>query len=910
MIDFVELKDGSIFNGESPYIFWFRNGQSVNLNYVRKICCISDNPYLIARMDSPVFSLLDTNQLLPYLMNPINPDNWLETINGKQYVDLAMMRTKQFASNGAPYENAYVHMFYILANSQDAGEIHDTFTIQDGQEYHTYEVAADFYSDNEFLKTQLGNFDISIPESIQKAIYEVDVREESNDNIVLNRKYKELLMNYWDIVANKGSYNSLQNSLAWFEWGDLVRIEEVWKRHHEGMEDYFLETLNRELDPDFIRMFLNHSKTTNIGLYLALVKYLYNSNGELQYENDRDAELIGPTYTGITSTVEIGNYVYARVDRTQDPVVITPLENMEELGELILVTETNYDQLIALNFGFSIPPHPIFNESNPVLRQTNAMWQFTDLALKMTLLGNFYSTYFTPIHIDTVHSTLENLIFTIGMKVLCANYQYQFAGFNLGRAFGMILNDRIQMKDCVNYAHPEVMFLNGGTVFGFNGNPVEVQQNDPFFTSGQVFRYPMGGFYGVGHFRIHPDKPILAVDENDVIWEQELHWKNLDSGEYGFIQTNHVIEPVQVNRSGWRASQYAFDFGFDLAFAEPGHYVLDFSFRTSSNNTWVHNMEIKVEDTTGNHLSLFKVKRLDEESRRNFELNNANWQVWLRSFQMSQNHIDRYRRHHTTHLRDMNDYMVYRPYRDHSLFLGPYVDEDSIGLNHTVIFTIPNVNANAKFYMDEVEELVYKMENHSGDPLKALSWWIPDYIWITSPWSLDWDQHDPKNPDGWRVIGINRNYNDVIPRTHILTKIEIDSPQGYPTDFVSAFRFHPCMHQLERFDNTEVPIKSNELVYVEPILKGSKVIEINNWILTNHTTQEQFDSHLHKWRYYPNNDNMGDFGTNKLGGMQAWFAAPQEPVVMNPGYYGIQVNYVKGKTPMKCEINSAFIIGK
>ena len=118
-------------------------------------------------------------------------------------------------------------MFYILGRSEDPGEYVGNFWINDVE----YRISADFYVENEILKENLRNFESKLPESIQKAIYENNVHEELNDNILINRKNKELLMNYMSIMGNKGSYDSILNSINWFEWGDLLRLEEFWKRY-------------------------------------------------------------------------------------------------------------------------------------------------------------------------------------------------------------------------------------------------------------------------------------------------------------------------------------------------------------------------------------------------------------------------------------------------------------------------------------------------------------------------------------------------------------------------------------------------------------------------------------------------------------------------------------------------------
>ena len=70
MIEFVDLKDGKVFNGESPYVFWFDGGQSVNLNYIRKVCVISTYPFIRVGVQSDVFSLLRMDQNTPQLYDP------------------------------------------------------------------------------------------------------------------------------------------------------------------------------------------------------------------------------------------------------------------------------------------------------------------------------------------------------------------------------------------------------------------------------------------------------------------------------------------------------------------------------------------------------------------------------------------------------------------------------------------------------------------------------------------------------------------------------------------------------------------------------------------------------------------------------------------------------------------------
>ena len=815
MIEFVNIKDGRVFNGDKPYVFWFENGQSVNLNYVRKICFISTSRIVQARVESDTFALLNMGQNIPDIYKP---EEQGEIINEKLYIDLNRLKTSSFTSNGSSYNNFYVHMIYVLANSREVGEIHDSLYLVDADGEHEYEIAADFYADNEVLKTNLANFDVRIPESIQKAIYDVDVHEESNDNITLNRKYKELLMNYWDIIANKGSYNSLQNSLAWFEWGDLVRIEEFWKRHHEGMEEYFLTDLNHELDYEFIAEFLNNTKTTYIGLYMALDR-IHKENGQLQYDT----------------------------------------------------------------------------EGNPVLEKTITKWQLIDLCLKMTLLGNFYSTYFTPIHIDTIHSTLEHWVFSYTMKVLHVEAIDDYTTISNVKSFDMVYDKRVKMMEHNNKAYSDTLFGNyvsNGSVFGYEGTNRE--ENKPIFqTSGEIFKYHMGGTYGVVHFRVTEDNPMLAGDENDRIYKETLRWET--DGESGSVVTFVPIAPKcptyideetgneKLVRSGVGVASWMFLPEFELGFMNPGHYTLTFQFDTLYGNIWTKIVEVEIEDNTYNHVNLYRViKRNDVET---FYPTNVNASFdtglnWLKSFQIN-SAVD-----------DREDF----EYREHNVFLEPFYG-DWMNVNHTVIFDIP---ANASLITFHSNNRVTPIDVTSKDRdtiLEILKVAMHDYIWIVS---------DPISEEiqDMRAIGVCRYYGTAENPQHPF----IDSIDNVDNALFS-FRFHPFMHVLIPLSNDV--IGPRDLVYAIPHLGHSRDIHVRNWIFENKSTGEKFESYLTSKRNYEDGKIHGDWGTIKdYGGMQGWFITPQESTKLKPGYYNIKLQYVKGESLQEFNINSAFLLEK
>jgi hypothetical protein len=126
----------------------------------------------------------------------------------------------------------------------------------------------------------LSNNGIEIPYTIQKAIYESNVHEDNPDNILVNRKFKELLSNYWDILANKGSYKSLINSIKWFEWDDNLTIKEIYKHNNAGMIYYNDAEIISMLNDNIKRYIDRFTKTNYISLYISLFDELPTYDNE------------------------------------------------------------------------------------------------------------------------------------------------------------------------------------------------------------------------------------------------------------------------------------------------------------------------------------------------------------------------------------------------------------------------------------------------------------------------------------------------------------------------------------------------------------------------------------------------------------------------------------------------------
>lgn len=277
-ISFVDIETGNVFDGSAPYIFWFNNGSSTNLIYTKHICFISDKSHHIIKIDSDsIFNIIN-----PITLN----ETFDEDINSFKYKNLTDISCNMCISKGYKYNNVYLHNIYFTATSESIGEYLDYFYIDE----YSYKLGIDVYEDNENIRINLSNFGIDMTDSVQKAIYDNNIHEDSIDNILLNRKFKELLSNYWDIIANKGSYKSLINSLNWFEYGELIKIKEIWKTNSGDREILRISELNSLMSKKYENYIYNYSKTTYIALYMALQEIISDKNG-IKYDDEKNPEL-------------------------------------------------------------------------------------------------------------------------------------------------------------------------------------------------------------------------------------------------------------------------------------------------------------------------------------------------------------------------------------------------------------------------------------------------------------------------------------------------------------------------------------------------------------------------------------------------------------------------------------------
>lgn len=517
MLKFIEIENqqklGEIYDGSFPYVHWVGNGLSTSLIYTRKICFISDQPSLRCYLDSDsIFHLLDLTTYDPAEINKLQD----EIIHDFTYKNIKHLYNTSRIFRGYKWHEYYLYCIYIAASTTTAGEWREVLHI--GED--TFIIGADFYQENEPLYVNLSNFGIDIPEAIQKAILETDVHEDYIDNITINRKWKELMSNYWDVVANKGSYKSLVNSLKWFEWGDLVRLREVWRRN---CDDKFEE---RDLSPiikdQFKKTYQFYSKTSHIALYAAR------------------------------------------------------------------------QQMISGQWD---------DEYNPEIDWISSIWSWEELALKMCLLGNFYETYFMPIHLDLIRATLEDVVFTTTIKQINSTHLDREDVISCTRTFDCNVRngDTFVLENVTCQAGPQTLFAiqyDNQSWDSVRICGVEPCIEHPISNNNEYKTFAINKFGGIGsivHFACN-----LELDENDFVTKELISWQPGSQDSWKTICSNNIYKEPNIE--------------FNILFQEAREYDLRIQFITALGQTYTRRVVLNIVDVDGCAIGVYKIKRIPYEN--------------------------------------------------------------------------------------------------------------------------------------------------------------------------------------------------------------------------------------------------------------------------------------------------------
>ena len=588
MIRFVDINTGNVYNGDRPYIHWFEGKQSVGLNYDKQFVIVTDDPLVEVRCDSEVFFLVD-NHKIGYFTDDQGREITKEFYD-KKFLDLDVLKTNYIyhpKNEQAMEGNYYMYTFNIIACGKYVGEITETFSIN-GQEFT---VGADFVDENEALGINLTNLGTELSNEIQRAIYEKTINEQKVDWVLLNRKFKELLNEYINVIANKGSYGSLINSLNWFEYGDLVKIYEYWK-HDEPNKPYLSKRdLTQYLSDELESLLYSHKKTTYIGISAALNKIRkITGAGITIFERNNDGKPVGDdTYT-----------------------VVFPVEG--KIGNIIY--ENKYDEQ------FGNDPQ-LVDEPNPELEQVSMLWSKEEMSLKMTLLGNFFATYFMPIHLDLIHSTIENIVFAQTLKISSFPKNERIDIFDEINEFQCKLNKVYHLSNIETYT-------NRDTLFGFINRNKFVQEDEDTEIIGvdttiqrigvspldQLKSYNLKHFKGIGTI-IPFECTLYNITGTKTITEANIFiYKN------GELQKSRKDYNLKYEIENDKAK-----INFNILLTEIGKYKVQLEFKRSDGISYLKVFDFIVDEEINQTLEMYRlVPRFTEQE---LMLNKVDFSKWI-----------------------------------------------------------------------------------------------------------------------------------------------------------------------------------------------------------------------------------------------------------------------------------------
>lgn len=770
---FLNLETGYSFDGlwtneqSKGYIFWFPSEQSINITYTMPICIVSkeqlaDNT-VIAIEDNDVFSFISHDA------DSINVDGF--DFDGKpKYMSTITVNDLDCEN----INNNYIYVFNVACKSIEEGEYICKITIGD---YGYIRVGADFYGENESLYVNLANFGVEIPETIQKAIYDSNVHEDFKDNILINRKFKELLSNYWDVIANKGSYKSLINSLKWFEWGDKLEIKEIW-RHLIADKSFFNdEEVMSIFESKLNDSFENYVKTTYISLYCSLY--------------DERPENVG------------------------DP---------------------EYD-----------------SEFNPVLSNAVLKYSIDDIKLKLSLLSQFFGSFFLPIHMSILHAVAETKVFTNTIKTVLGSVMkrndcfgsFEYVESNIkDDSLYKMTNVRAQVTDATTFAikwkDPK---------YDKEGNAVEEYNHtwfgvDEFTSKGKVDESNINTFavqYYTGPGLILPIEMIIPNQyEKDMI-----HHTIADVMYNDTVERLHFYDKFVM-------SQNKFKIKFNYLIKEAADYTIRFTFFTAAGKTITRTLKFTVEDADNLCINVYKVQAKDDTNGLTYDdFNDTDSCGYLFKAQKT----------------DKPEY--YTQVLPYMLPTNPlYESYKGIKLSRLVIFDIQNKNDKAYKY-GRYEQMVIRglmdndfLEFDRVDDAGNITYmvFVSKYFYADIPQEII----DKK-------FNIIRNELMFLPQFHKLTLMTGLNADNYT---VSQYEAVCCAAEI------------NTLYGVKPF-RYSHLIDSAEWTFINATDNSMI--------YHPSTSRAPFIATEKT--------------YINPGYYDISFKYsLTNGIADECKLDSGFRI--
>ena len=765
-MQFLDLNTGYTFdalwheNQKNGYTFWFPNEQSIKLTYTMPICICTDN-------NAPLELELEENPIFSFIKHNTEDTEYGGFIFKEPIYSFTTITTVETINN------IHYHKFYVSCKSDNAGEFTTFINIK---RHGSIKIGADFYGEYEPVYINLSNFGVEIPEYIQKAIYDSNVHEDYKDNILINRKFKELLSNYWDLIANRGSYKSLLNTLSWFEWGDILRIREIWKRNSANKIIYDDRELCSLLENKYEDSLGNFVKTVYFSLYANIYKATNQSD----------------------------------------------------------------------------------EEENPILEKIALKWGREDLSLKLSLLAQFFATFFMPIHTSLLHACVEDLVYTNTIKNLEVSTLCSTANFGDWNYITCNIDNNNEYR--ISNISAQVTEK---TVYATDYKTTDITIGvDNFPSVGKVDEESIYNFAAQYYTGPGAIIPVEFTIPNQTA-KDYIKYTSID-----FIPDYSKERQKFIFTDRFYTANGKINIKFNLLVKEARDYVMDFMFITASSKTLTKRIKIKVLDTDNLNINIYKVQAKDDSKGFTYDdWNNMKYNNYFFRIQPDDSNAKHY-------------YSQYLPYMSSNNEL--YNSYKGIKLNRTIIIDMLNKNGHGKVYNDEeIAKLKDIMQNDFlefdkreiiSDENGNITYGQVTYIvWVSKRFNTEFPDELFNNELNIK-FNVIRNSLGFYPQFHNLILMNSNNLEDYT---INQYEAICCAAEINN-TTLKAPIE----------FRYGHFIKNAEWSFENATT---FDIYNHDTS------------------VRQPFIACHNPEVLKDGYYNVIFRYeLIDSTPRELKFNSAF----
>lgn len=248
---------------------------------------------------------------------------------------------------------------HVLIHLEDTSEGHVILGTK--EQYCPIVVSAEFVTDIEKYSINLGNNGVQVPYDVMRAVYTGS--GDQFDTAKYNEKLKEYLINIHTIHSQVGNYTSALDSLAWFDWGSLLKVTKLLQTDNDIQRQFIREHFNiNEHLLESYRYFRNSS-------LLSLSVDIDYVVGDSILDHSDESKFYGE-----------GHPVY-------DSLLTKTVDVVHGTGETVTYIKNYFD------------------------------FSFAELGVKLSMLRYYYKQLFLPIHLDVSSASLNQHVWANDIKM-------------------------------------------------------------------------------------------------------------------------------------------------------------------------------------------------------------------------------------------------------------------------------------------------------------------------------------------------------------------------------------------------------------------------------------------------------------------------------------------------------------